>query len=1388
MNKILTLYFLLSVCFMSAQSTQQSWSVTPTTQKVFIENKGQFNNLNNLPGTEILFGTESISNQILFTRNGLTYRFEERVGPTREQREEREKQMRKEIAGGKQLSHKEMEDIEGRMIIRKDFVQMEWVNANPHAEVVALSPVNNYFNYGMGNKSLNHVNGYQKILYKNLYPNIDVEYVFHPKDGIEYNFILYPGADASQIKMKYSDVEKVNSDKKGNIHLPTLFGDIVEHAPKTFYEGTQTPIASKFVREGKNVSFHLGNYNRVRKVVIDPWVQSPTFATNWDCVWECEKDGAGNVYIIGGIMPMQLLKYNPTGTLQWTYSTPYDTSNAWLGTFATDNAGNSYVTRGSVSGMQKINTAGTMVWNSNGSGSLGNSDEFWSIAFNCDQTKLVVGGTAGAFALPPVLEAAIFDINTNNGNILATKIVATGSTFSIPPKVQEVRAITACGNGRYYFLTHDTIGYIHQNFSLCGTNGAFYKTDNTYNFGYKCENFRVNNTGIAAIKFYGGYVYTHRGNQLHKRNFATGAIIGTATIPSGAYTVEPFFGEYYIENSGIDIDANGNIYVGAQNQVVKFDQNLTQLAVYPTSANYNVYDVHVSTSGNIIACGSTGNASGNTPRSGYIESIAAGAGVPMALTCCDAAICSAGPLCSSAPPFSLTSSTPGGVWSGTGITNASTGTFNPSIAGSGTHLITNTLACGSDSISITVNICTPVTVCKEANGNLTASGGSGAYDWDQQVQQQDCSGCIIPILCFPTGCATTVNVWQEFATGTTVTPPGTFPLQVTDAFGTSLVINSLGSLPNCSITCTLTATTSHNNTTCGGNNGSATAIPAGGSATGYAWSNGGTGATISNVAAGTYTVTVTGGGCTATASAVVGSSTGITASASSTNAGCTSTGTATATIGGGTASGYAWSNGGTTQTISNLAAGTYTVTITSSANCTATASTVVGSTGGITLSSSTTGATCGSNNGSATVTVTAGSATGYSWSSGATTATASNLTAGTYTVTVTGPGGCSATASAVVSSTGAPTVTTSSTGASCNTSTGTATVTVTSGTATGYAWSSGATTATASNLAAGTYTVTVTGNGGCTVTASVTVNSSNGIVINATSTNTSCGNNNGTATVSVTQGNATGYAWSNGATTSSLTSLAAGTYTVTVSDAGGCTATASVIIGGSGGSNVTITSNKTIMCSTDSAQICAPSGYVSYLWNTGATTPCIYTKLAGNYYVTVTDNGNCTATSNHLAINVHPQPPVSISVNGDSLLAYNSVTYQWYLNGVAIPGANTPLWIATQSGSYTVLISDGNGCTALSLPVVITVTGISEMERESLSVYPNPNGNSQWNISVSNGWLGADCEVFDAEGRLVFKSEIQNQKSEINLNVASGVYMMRISSGSKSLTQKLIKL
>jgi hypothetical protein len=146
-----------------------------------------------------------------------------------------------------------------------------------------------------------------------------------------------------------------------------------------------------------------------------------------------------------------------------------------------------------------------------------------------------------------------------------------------------------------------------------------------------------------------------------------------------------------------------------------------------------------------------------------------------------------------------------------------------------------------------------------------------------------------------------------------------------------------------------------------------------------------------------------------------------------------------------------------------------------------------------------------------------------------------------------------------------------------------------------------------------------------------------------------------------------------------------------------------------------------------------------------------------------------------------------VSVSGDTLRGYNSPTYQWLLNGAPIPGATTPVYIVHQPGSYSLQISDGNGCLAVSTPVLIT--GLSHEQLESsISVYPNPTSTG-WQLAVSKELMGSVIEVFDATGQLVYHSDIRQQTQDMRLaNAAAGVYELRIISQQGSYARKLVKM
>ena len=656
---------------LSTKSYTQSnpWANVLEPQKAFIENVGQFPSQKY--DDDVLFAFDGGQTSIYFTKKGLTFAFLKSVEKNEDKDDDKRKFTTLE-------AWKEKEAEERKMKIMKDMVSMNWVNSNPNVEVIALEPTLDYYSYCLKDangeiKNTNHIKSFKKIVYKNLYPGIDIEYVFHPSDGIKYSIILHPGADISKLKMDYSRNPKLNFN--GDIHISTKFGDIIDHAPSTFYGVNKfEAVGSQFIQNANTISFKLSSYDKTKELIIDPWTQTPSIP-NSNGVWECEHDAAGNVYIIGGDMPMKLLKYNSLGAIQWTYVTPWDTANNWLGTFATDLAGNSYVTSGSVAALQRINTSGSMDWNA-GSG-IGSSNEYWNIAFNCDQTKLIIGGTSGNMLS---LQGGIFDINTSNGSINSTKIVGSGNMFSFPPLIEEVRSITSCRNSRYYYLTLDTIGAIDDDFSICPTSPpTVFAINDTYHLSYKCENYRPNNgnSGIMALRANRYFLYSQNGVTIHKRSLVDGSIISSAAIPGGISTTS--LGQNQVGNSGIDIDSCGNVFVGSGNAIVKYDANLNLITSITTP--YSVSDVSVSTGGNVIFCGTTGT-SASSSRTGYIQSANMSACDPMLLFCCDASVCPMGPYCNTDPPVALTAGTPGGVWSGAGV-NSATGMFDPSLAGIG---------------------------------------------------------------------------------------------------------------------------------------------------------------------------------------------------------------------------------------------------------------------------------------------------------------------------------------------------------------------------------------------------------------------------------------------------------------------------------------------------------------------------------------------------------------------------------------------------------------------------------------------------------------------------------------------------------------------------------
>jgi predicted MPP superfamily phosphohydrolase len=508
----------------------------------------------------------------------------------------------------------------------------------------------------------------------------------------------------------------------------------------------------------------------------------------------------------------------------------------------------------------------------------------------------------------------------------------------------------------------------------------------------------------------------------------------------------------------------------------------------------------------------------------------------------------------------------------------------------------------------------------------------------------------------------------------------------------------------------------------------------------FTFAFGGSGITASSPTAGTatlniagvYSVTVTdiATGLTSTTTTTVYSDTATpTATLSPTSATFTCA-SASLTLMAGTGTGYSYtfSAGATQIGTSNVAtvstAGTYTVTVGTTNGCTAAATANIASdtaspTITLTVSNS---LNCTSQ--TATLTATSIPGATYQFSAGALQTGTSNLATvsagGTYTVTVSGENGCTALETATVQqNTTQPTATLTSSN-SLNCAVTSATLTAAVGTGYSYSFSAGATQIGTSNLAtvsaAGSYSVTVTDLNGCTALATTNITSITTAPTATLAASNSLNCSVQSATLTAETGAGYSYQFSLGAIQRGSSNIATvgspGSYSVTVTDANGCTALAiTSVTSDTAAPTATLAASNSLNCTLTSATITAGMGAgYSYQFSAGATqigTSNMAEVIAGGTYsVTVSANG-CTAINSVVVSQSNTSPSVSLTsgtlVCGQPTVMLTASGGTSYSFSTGQTGATNTITVSA-AGTYSVLVTDANGCTALATTTVISDT------------------------------------------------------------------------------------
>ncbi len=524
-------------------------------------------------------------------------------------------------------------------------------------------------------------------------------------------------------------------------------------------------------------------------------------------------------------------------------------------------------------------------------------------------------------------------------------------------------------------------------------------------------------------------------------------------------------------------------------------------------------------------------------------------------------------------------------------------------------------------------------------------------------------------------------------TGTFTRSAGTHNFTVTDAAGASVISTVTITQP-----APLVVTVTSGTITVNGGSTTVTVSASGGTAP---YSGTGT----FTVTAGTYSYTVTDArGCTGTQSITISQPSPLLASSSSATAVNCNGGTSTVTVS---------ASGGTPPYMGtgsfSRTAGTYSFTVTDAAGASAVSSVTITQPTAVAVSLSSGRITV--NGGSTTVTVSASGGTAPYTGTGTFT-----VTAGTYTYTVTDARGCSGTNTITVAQPTPLTASVSSTPINCNGGSSSVTVSATGGilpyTGTG-----------AYSRTAGTYTFTVTDSVGTISSVSLTLTQPAILTATSSKTDVSCnGASTGSITLTVSGGTAPySFNWGGGITTQNRTALAAGSYTCTITDARGCTASASQTI--TQPAALSVTSSKTdVSCngaSTGSITLTVSGGTAPYSfnWGGGITTQNRTTLAAGSYTCTITDARGCTASASQTITQPsaltagNPTAPAITSSGGTTTITQplptgGTAPYQYQLGSGAFQSGNT--FSGVIAGTYTITIRDG--CNAL-ITRTITIAG-----------------------------------------------------------------------------------
>lgn len=289
---------------------------------LFMENKGQVADEKGNPQTGILFSANSGGAKIYLTTNSIHYQFSKTEYPK----------------GYDPFSKEPAKDLQQEEALRKQIktsthrFTVELQGSNLHPIVSKQGQSSYYENYYLAQcpDGITNVHGYEKIIYQNVYPNID--WVVYSKGGfMEYDFLVHPGGNPANIKLQIKDADKVSITPQGELLMKTSLGEVKEKAPVSYVDGRL--VASRFKQNGDGTVGFAVQQQPGKELRIDPSIVWSTYygGSGQDAGYSCSTDTNGDIYMSGMTASLNNIA---SGSLQ--YGNPGE--HCFLSKF--DNAGN----------------------------------------------------------------------------------------------------------------------------------------------------------------------------------------------------------------------------------------------------------------------------------------------------------------------------------------------------------------------------------------------------------------------------------------------------------------------------------------------------------------------------------------------------------------------------------------------------------------------------------------------------------------------------------------------------------------------------------------------------------------------------------------------------------------------------------------------------------------------------------------------------------------------------------------------------------------------------------------------------------------------------------------------------------------------------------------